>query len=133
MVRTALKDTCNGKLVLRAELRVCDPKCNFLKPAKIFQAAMTITQYLGNGATSRGRLDITPQLNTRVNTQPYLRDAGDKEAMIKGIDYIRSVLSGVSGLTWITPTTSQTTTAFVNSVSLTMLTHPIRIALETFY
>lgn len=77
---------------------------------------MTITQYLGNGAISRGRLTITPQLNTQVSTAPYLRNATDKEAVIQGIDFIRSALNKVQGLTWITPTADQSTTSFVNSV-----------------
>ncbi|KAF2651401.1 GMC oxidoreductase [Lophiostoma macrostomum CBS 122681] len=77
---------------------------------------MTITQYLGNGATSRGRMDITPQLNTRVVTPPYLRNASDKAAVIQGIDYIRGVLSGVPNLSWVVPTASQNTTTWVNSI-----------------
>jgi cellobiose dehydrogenase (acceptor) len=78
---------------------------------------MTITQYLGMGTTSRGRAAINGQLNMQVATQPYLRNAADKEAVIAGIDYVRSALGSVQNLTWITPTSSQTTTAFVNSVS----------------
>ncbi|ORY00652.1 cellobiose dehydrogenase [Clohesyomyces aquaticus] len=78
--------------------------------------AMTITQYLGMGTTSRGKMDITPQLNTRVVTAPYLRDAADKEAAIMGFNYIRTVLAKVDKLTWITPTSGQDTTAFVNSI-----------------
>jgi cellobiose dehydrogenase (acceptor) len=58
-----------------------------------------------------------PNLNTRVHTAPYLRDAADKEAVIKGIEYMRGVLSQVQNLTWITPTVEQNTTAWVNSVS----------------
>ncbi|KAF2645063.1 cellobiose dehydrogenase [Massarina eburnea CBS 473.64] len=81
--------------------------------------AMTITQYLGCGTTSRGRLDITSQLNTRVVTAPYLRNSSDKDAVIAGLDYMRTVLSGVSGMSWITPTSGQTTTAFVNSIPAT--------------
>lgn len=80
---------------------------------------MTITQYLGNGAISRGRLTITPQLNTQVATAPYLRNATDKEAVIQGIDTMRAALKNVQGLTWIRPTDGQTTTAFVNSVGAT--------------
>ncbi|KAJ4360241.1 uncharacterized protein N0V89_000801 [Didymosphaeria variabile] len=80
------------------------------------KTAMTITQYLGNGAISRGRLTITPQLNTQVATAPYLRNATDKEAVIQGIDTMRSALSKVQGLTWIKPTAGQDTTAFVNSI-----------------
>jgi hypothetical protein len=79
---------------------------------------MTITQYLGNGAISRGRLTITPQLNTQVATAPYLKNATDKEAVIQGIDTMRSALSKVQNLTWIKPTAGQDTTAFVNSVCL---------------
>ncbi|KAF2703824.1 GMC oxidoreductase [Pleomassaria siparia CBS 279.74] len=82
--------------------------------------AMTITQYLGTGTTSRGRMTLQPNLNTRVSTVPYLRDAADKDAVIQGIDFIRSALSKVNGLTWITPTSSQTTTAFVNSIPATV-------------
>jgi cellobiose dehydrogenase (acceptor) len=77
---------------------------------------MTITQYLGTGTTSRGRMAISPNMNTRVLTAPYLREAADKEAVIKGIDYMRGVLSQVQNLTWITPTESQNTTTWVNSV-----------------
>ncbi|OAG04148.1 cellobiose dehydrogenase [Paraphaeosphaeria sporulosa] len=80
------------------------------------KTAMTITQYLGNGAISRGRLTITPQLNTQVATPPYLRNATDKEAVIQGIDTMRKALSNVPNLTWIKPTSGQDTTAFVNSI-----------------
>jgi hypothetical protein len=77
---------------------------------------MTITQYLGNGAISRGRLTISPALNVQVSTVPYLRNATDKEAVIQGIDTIRAALKNVQNLTWIKPTAEQTTTSFVNSV-----------------
>jgi cellobiose dehydrogenase (acceptor) len=78
---------------------------------------MTISQYLGTGTTSRGRMGITPSLGTRVITPPYLRNAQDKEAVIQGIEYVRGVLSQIGNLTWVLPTVNQTTTAFVNSVS----------------
>jgi cellobiose dehydrogenase (acceptor) len=78
---------------------------------------MTISQYLGTGTTSRGRMGITPSLGTRVITPPYLRNAQDKEAVVQGIEYVRGVLSQIGNLTWVVPTVNQTTTAFVNSVS----------------
>lgn len=78
---------------------------------------MTITQYLGTGATSRGRMTIQSNMNTRVLTPPYLRDRADKEAVIQGIEYMRGVLSKVQNLTWIVPTEGQNTTDFVNLVS----------------
>jgi cellobiose dehydrogenase (acceptor) len=82
---------------------------------------MTITQYLGMGTTSRGRMGITPSLSTRVMTPPYLRDTHDKEAVVQGIEYIRGVLSQIQNLTWVEPKVNQTTTAFVNSVSVAVL------------
>lgn len=78
---------------------------------------MTITQYVGTGTTSRGRMAITPALTTRVSIAPYLREAADKEAVVQGIEYIRGVLGQIQNLTWIQPIANQTTTAFVNSVS----------------
>lgn len=79
---------------------------------------MTITQYLGTGTVSRGRVEIMGNMNTHVATPPYLRNQYDKEAVIQGIEYIRGVLSQVQNLTWVAPSVNQTTTAFVNSVSL---------------
>ncbi|KAH8708361.1 hypothetical protein GQ44DRAFT_816105 [Phaeosphaeriaceae sp. PMI808] len=81
--------------------------------------SMTITQYLGMGTTSRGRMAITSTLNTRVMTAPYLRDAKDKEVVIQGIDYVRGILSKIPDLTWVVPTASQSTTQFVNLLPAT--------------
>lgn len=92
---------------------------------------MTITQYLGTGSVSRGRLDITPQLNTRVITAPYLRNATDKEAVIAGIEHMRGVLSGVANLTWVRPTPEQTTTDFVNSVCFLLRSLGFHLILST--
>lgn len=80
-------------------------------------ASMTITQYLGTGTLSRGRMTITRQLNTIVSTPPYLRDAHDREAVIKGINNLRESLKGVANLTWITPRSDVATEQFVDSVS----------------
>jgi len=77
---------------------------------------MTLTQYLGTGSVSRGRLTINQQLRTIVSTSPYLNNDGDKAAVVQGVQSLRDSLSKVSGLTWVRPTTSQTSQAFVNSV-----------------
>ncbi|CAO2654539.1 Nn.00g112720.m01.CDS01 [Neocucurbitaria sp. VM-36] len=81
--------------------------------------SMTITQYLGMGTVSRGRMTIMPNMNTRVSVAPYLRDKNDKEAVIQGIEFVRGVLSQIHNLTWIVPSVNQTTSAFVNSVPAT--------------
>ncbi|KAM7182813.1 cellobiose dehydrogenase [Rhypophila sp. PSN 637] len=78
--------------------------------------SMTLTQYLGTGSVSRGRLTINNQLKTIVSQSPYLNDANDKAAVIQGVQNLRDALSKVSGLTWVRPTASQTSTAFVNSI-----------------
>ena len=80
-------------------------------------ASMTVTQYLGTGTLSRGRMTITRQLNTIVSTPPYLRDEHDREAVIQGITNLRESLKGVANLTWITPPSNVTVEAFVDSVS----------------
>jgi cellobiose dehydrogenase (acceptor) len=79
--------------------------------------SMTVTQYLGTGSLSRGRMTITRQLNTIVSTPPYLRDEHDREAVIQGITNLRESLKGVANLTWITPPSNVTVEAFVDSVS----------------
>jgi len=80
-------------------------------------ASMTITQYLGTGTLSRGRMTITRQLNTVVSTPPYLRDAHDREAVIMGLNSLRDSLKGVPNLNWISPAASVPTEQFVDSVS----------------
>ncbi|KAI0852835.1 putative cellobiose dehydrogenase [Daldinia vernicosa] len=81
--------------------------------------SMTITQYLGTGSTSRGRMVITPQLNTRVSIPPYLRDANDKAAVIEGLERVRKYFGPISNLTWVRPASNQTSTQFVDSIPAT--------------
>ncbi|KFY32079.1 hypothetical protein V493_00537 [Pseudogymnoascus sp. VKM F-4281 (FW-2241)] len=64
---------------------------------------MTISQYLGRGAVSRGRLNITPSLNMAVTQVPYLRDPNDVAAVVKGIENLQTALKNVQGLTWLSP------------------------------
>lgn len=71
---------------------------------------MTITQYLGTGATSRGRMTITAALNTRVAIPPYLRDAADKAAVIKGVENVQKYFAPIANLTWIRPSPGQVST-----------------------
>ncbi|OAA59901.1 cellobiose dehydrogenase [Niveomyces insectorum RCEF 264] len=78
--------------------------------------SMTITQYLGTGSVSRGRMTITRRLDTRVSTPPYLHDDFDKEAVVEGIQYIVKTLAQVSNLTWIRPSPNVTVVDYVNSI-----------------
>jgi len=81
--------------------------------------SMTVTQYLGTGSQSKGRMTITRQLNTFVQTAPYLHNDYDKEAVIRGIDNIKAIFNTIANLTWISPPTNQTTADFVNSMPAT--------------
>ena len=77
---------------------------------------MTISQYLGRGATSRGRMTITPAFTTVVSDVPYLKDPNDKEAVIQGIVNLKAALSSVQGLTWTFPNASVSARDYVDNV-----------------
>ncbi|BCS19750.1 cellobiose dehydrogenase [Aspergillus puulaauensis] len=80
---------------------------------------MSITQYVGRGQTSRGKVTINSGLNTVVSTLPWLRDENDTDAVIQGLERLRDSLSNVTGLTWAFPTKNVTITDFVNSLPAT--------------
>jgi cellobiose dehydrogenase (acceptor) len=81
--------------------------------------AMVISQYLGRGATSRGRMTITPALNTVVSTVPYLNDKEDQEAVITGIENVQKALSKVQGLVWKYPAEGVSAREHVESMPIT--------------
>lgn len=80
---------------------------------------MIMSQYLGRGQTSRGRMTINPGLTTVVTTPPYLRDENDKAAVIKGIENLRSALGSVKDLEFRLPASNQTTTSYVDAIEVT--------------
>lgn len=75
-----------------------------------------MSQYLGRGAVSRGRMIITRRLSTFVSVPPYLHDDLDKDVVIKGIEHLQESLKNVPNLTWIRPPANQTVTEYVNSL-----------------
>jgi cellobiose dehydrogenase (acceptor) len=74
-----------------------------------------MSQYLGRGSTSRGRMTITANLDTVVSTLPYLRDQHDVDAVIQGIVNLQNALKRV-GLNWTYPAPNITAAEFVNTV-----------------
>jgi cellobiose dehydrogenase (acceptor) len=60
--------------------------------------AMVISQYLGRGAVSRGRMGITTGLNTVVSKYPFLIEKADSEAVIKSLETLEKTLQGVKDL-----------------------------------
>jgi cellobiose dehydrogenase (acceptor) len=79
--------------------------------------AMTMSQYLGRGTVSRGRMTITKALTTVVSTLPYLQDKNDVLAVIQGIKNLQDSLKNVKNLTWALPAPGTTAEDFVNNVS----------------
>lgn len=53
-----------------------------------------------------------------VSTVPYLHDANDIAAVIKGIENLQAALNTVPNLTWVDPAPGQSATNYVNNVSL---------------
>ncbi|RGP81314.1 cellobiose dehydrogenase [Fusarium longipes] len=78
--------------------------------------SITISQYLGRGAKSRGRMTITSALNTVVSENPYLNDAEDKKAVVAALDNLRKALSGVQGLEWLQPAPGVTSQKYVDDM-----------------
>lgn len=78
--------------------------------------AMTLSQYLGRGVVSRGRMTITPGLATAVSEHPYLHNDGDLEAVIKGIKNVQAALSVIPNLEWVLPPPNGTVESYVNSL-----------------
>lgn len=78
--------------------------------------AITMSQYLGRGATSRGRMTITPTLNTIVSDVPYLKDPNDREAVIQGLVNVQNALKNVQGLTWARPDPSISARKYVEDM-----------------
>lgn len=79
--------------------------------------AITISQYLGRGAVSRGRMTITSGLNTVVSDAPYLKNSQDVAAVVAGIDRLREILGNVEGLKFLSPADGVSSSAYVADVS----------------
>lgn len=77
-----------------------------------------MSQYLGRGAVSRGRMTISRNLNTVVSDVPYLKDENDIEAVITGIENLQKALEGVEGLVWEQPAEGVSAREYVENVSL---------------
>lgn len=79
--------------------------------------SITMSQYLGRGAVSRGRMTLTTALNTAVSVNPYLNNDEDVEAVIKALDNLRDALSDVEGLVWTQPPPDVSSRQYVDDVS----------------
>ncbi|KAL7268091.1 hypothetical protein RUND412_009299 [Rhizina undulata] len=74
---------------------------------------VTISQYLGTGMTSRGRMTIESNLDMEISVSPYLNDANDVDAVIKGVASLMASTANVSGITFIQPAAGVDAETFV--------------------
>ncbi|GAW17018.1 hypothetical protein ANO14919_064670 [Xylariales sp. No.14919] len=79
-------------------------------------STMIMSQYLGRGSTSRGRMTIRQGLDTFVSDPPYLKDVNDKLAVIASIDGLRKALTGYPDLKFSFPPANQTVKDYVDSI-----------------
>nr|AAC32197.1 cellobiose dehydrogenase [Trametes cinnabarina] len=73
----------------------------------------TITVYLSEGITSRGRLGVDAALNMKAITTPWLTDPVDKTILLQALHDVVSNINNVPGLTLITPDHTQTLEQYV--------------------
>jgi cellobiose dehydrogenase (acceptor) len=77
--------------------------------------AITISQYLGRGAVSRGRMTIDSSLTTLVSTIPYLKNQADTDAVVASIEKVRKALGSVSGLKFLSPADGTSSADYVKN------------------
>ncbi|KDQ52894.1 carbohydrate-binding module 1 protein [Jaapia argillacea MUCL 33604] len=75
----------------------------------------TITMYLSEGITSRGRIGIDSNLGAKPLVNPWFTDPVDKTTLIQALGDIISNINSVPGLTMITPDNQTTLATYVNN------------------
>lgn len=75
--------------------------------------SMVISQYLGRGKTSKGRITINAGLTMSVTELPYVNTPGDVAAIVQGIKNLKAVIAKNPKLTMKFPTASQSVEEFV--------------------
>ncbi|KAK5694690.1 hypothetical protein LTR97_009280 [Elasticomyces elasticus] len=81
--------------------------------------AMTISQYLGRGKTSRGRTVISGNLAMSVSDLPYLNNEYDLAAVASGIDFLKTSLAKDPAIKMVYPSANQTTAEFLAAYPVT--------------
>lgn len=76
---------------------------------------VTMSQYLGTGVVSRGRMTIASNLGMQISTNPYLNNAADKEVVVRGVQSIMTAASGKNGITFLHPAAGVTAAQYVDN------------------
>ncbi|KAL4807494.1 hypothetical protein BDV18DRAFT_135433 [Aspergillus unguis] len=80
---------------------------------------ISISQYVGRGQTSRGKLTINSGLNTVVSELPWLADENDQDAVIQGFQRLQDSLKHIEGLTFAAPTANVSIESYVTGLAKT--------------
>ena len=78
------------------------------------QNLATLSQYIGTGSVSRGRVTITPNLDMHVSVSPYVTDPNDVEAVIMGVKSLMTA-AAATNITFIHPAPGTSIDDYVNS------------------
>ncbi|KAK0865739.1 hypothetical protein LTS02_005204 [Friedmanniomyces endolithicus] len=81
--------------------------------------AMSISQYLGRGKTSRGRTVINGALAMSVSVLPYLNNEYDLAAVTSGLDFLKASLATDPAIKMVYPPSNQTTADFLAAYPIT--------------
>ena len=79
--------------------------------------SITLTQVLGRGSSSRGRMTISSRLSTLASVPPYLRNDLDREVVIKSFENVQKIMGTVDEVSWTMPPPYLTPRQFVETVS----------------
>ncbi len=74
----------------------------------------TITVYLSQGITSRGRVGIDAALNAKPLVNPWLTDPVDKTILLQALNDVISNIKTVSNLTMIMPDNTLTMQEYID-------------------
>ncbi|KAI1798304.1 cellobiose dehydrogenase [Ganoderma leucocontextum] len=75
----------------------------------------TITVYLSQGITSRGRIGIDAGLNAKALANPWLTDPTDKTVLLQALHDVVSNINSIANLTLITPDSTMTLEEYVDA------------------
>lgn len=75
----------------------------------------TITVYLSQGISSRGRVGIDAALNMKPLVNPWLTDPVDKTVLLQALEDVISNMSNVTGMTMIMPDNTLTMQQYIDA------------------
>ncbi|PNS17843.1 Cellobiose dehydrogenase [Sphaceloma murrayae] len=77
--------------------------------------SMVLSQYLGRGKTSRGRMTINKDLTLAIPKLPFVETQGDIDAIVQGIKNVLAALAKNGRITVLAPAAGQSVEDFVKA------------------